>query len=111
MASISGATLLANVPHSGSLDASAAYPGSGTITIPPTTPAGTYYLVLSGCSAGAATIHFQHLPAGNGPTVRITPGVEAHTHEFVQTGQDDSKFGFGVASGAAAVVKTMSQAR
>jgi diaminopimelate decarboxylase len=33
--------------------------------------------------------------------VRITPGVEAHTHEFVMTGQDDSKFGFGVASGAA----------
>jgi diaminopimelate decarboxylase len=26
--------------------------------------------------------------------VRITPGVEAHTHEFVQTGQEDSKFGF-----------------
>ena len=34
--------------------------------------------------------------------MRITPGVEAHTHEFVRTGQDDSKFGFGVASGAAA---------
>jgi diaminopimelate decarboxylase len=34
--------------------------------------------------------------------VRVTPGVEAHTHEFVRTGQDDSKFGFGVASGAAA---------
>ena len=34
--------------------------------------------------------------------VRITPGVEAHTHEFVRTGQDDSKFGFGVNSGAAA---------
>lgn len=33
--------------------------------------------------------------------LRITPGVEAHTHEFVQTGQDDSKFGFGVAAGAA----------
>ncbi|MEY2591922.1 MAG: diaminopimelate decarboxylase [Acidimicrobiaceae bacterium] len=33
--------------------------------------------------------------------LRITPGVEAHTHEFVQTGQDDSKFGFGIASGAA----------
>ncbi|HEX3981625.1 MAG TPA: diaminopimelate decarboxylase, partial [Acidimicrobiales bacterium] len=32
---------------------------------------------------------------------RITPGVEAHTHEFVRTGQDDSKFGFGLASGAA----------
>jgi diaminopimelate decarboxylase len=33
---------------------------------------------------------------------RITPGVEVHTHEFVRTGQDDSKFGFGLASGAAA---------
>ncbi len=34
---------------------------------------------------------------------RITPGVEVHTHEFVRTGQDDSKFGFGLAAGAAAV--------
>jgi diaminopimelate decarboxylase len=34
--------------------------------------------------------------------VRITPGVEAHTHEFVRTGQEDTKFGFSVASGAAA---------
>ena len=34
--------------------------------------------------------------------LRITPGVEAHTHEFVRTGQDDSKFGFGLSSGAAA---------
>ncbi|HJR24107.1 MAG TPA: diaminopimelate decarboxylase [Acidimicrobiales bacterium] len=34
--------------------------------------------------------------------VRATPGVEAHTHEFVRTGQIDSKFGFGVASGDAA---------
>ena len=33
--------------------------------------------------------------------VRVTPGIEAHTHEFVQTGQNDSKFGFGLASGAA----------
>ncbi|HEX3980177.1 MAG TPA: diaminopimelate decarboxylase [Acidimicrobiales bacterium] len=33
--------------------------------------------------------------------VRVTPGVEAHTHEFVRTGQEDSKFGFGLASGAA----------
>ena len=42
--------------------------------------------------------------AGIRPKVllRVTPGVEAHTHEYVQTGQDDSKFGFGVASGAAA---------
>ncbi|MCU1451326.1 MAG: Diaminopimelate decarboxylase, partial [Acidimicrobiales bacterium] len=33
--------------------------------------------------------------------VRVTPGVEAHTHEYVMTGQVDSKFGFGLASGAA----------
>ncbi len=33
--------------------------------------------------------------------VRVTPGVEAHTHEFVRTGQEDTKFGFSVASGAA----------
>ena len=34
--------------------------------------------------------------------LRITPGVEAHTHEFVTTGRDDSKFGFTVSSGLAA---------
>jgi len=34
--------------------------------------------------------------------IRATPGVEAHTHDFVKTGQNDSKFGFGVASGDAA---------
>jgi diaminopimelate decarboxylase len=33
--------------------------------------------------------------------VRVTPGVEAHTHHFVRTGQVDSKFGFGLASGDA----------
>jgi diaminopimelate decarboxylase len=33
--------------------------------------------------------------------VRVTPGVEAHTHEYVATGADDSKFGFTVATGAA----------
>jgi diaminopimelate decarboxylase len=34
--------------------------------------------------------------------VRVTPGVEAHTHEFVRTGQEDTKFGFSMSSGAAA---------
>ncbi len=34
--------------------------------------------------------------------VRVTPGIEAHTHEYIRTGQEDSKFGFGLASGAAA---------
>jgi len=33
--------------------------------------------------------------------VRVTPGVEAHTHEFVRTGQEDTKFGFSVESGDA----------
>jgi len=33
--------------------------------------------------------------------VRVTPGVEAHTHEYTSTGQDDSKFGFNVANGDA----------
>eukprot|EP00828_Plagiopyla_frontata_P032280 TRINITY_DN420_c0_g1_i4.p3 TRINITY_DN420_c0_g1~~TRINITY_DN420_c0_g1_i4.p3 ORF type:complete len:225 (-),score=46.88 TRINITY_DN420_c0_g1_i4:131-805(-) len=26
--------------------------------------------------------------------LRITPGIEAHTHEYIKTGQIDSKFGF-----------------
>lgn len=31
--------------------------------------------------------------------LRVTPGVEAHTHEYITTGQADSKFGFDLASG------------
>ena len=34
--------------------------------------------------------------------VRVTPGIEAHTHEYLRTGIADSKFGFGLASGDAA---------
>ena len=34
--------------------------------------------------------------------LRVTPGIEAHTHEYVMTGQDDSKFGFGLSVGDAA---------
>ncbi|WP_041432647.1 diaminopimelate decarboxylase [Syntrophothermus lipocalidus] len=33
--------------------------------------------------------------------LRITPGVEAHTHEYIKTGQIDSKFGFTLANGDA----------
>ncbi len=33
--------------------------------------------------------------------LRVTPGVEAHTHEYVMTGQEDSKFGFDIMSGQA----------
>ena len=34
--------------------------------------------------------------------IRVTTGVEAHTHEFVATAHDDQKFGFALSTGAAA---------
>ena len=33
--------------------------------------------------------------------VRVNPGVEAHTHRFIQTTTPDSKFGFSIADGTA----------
>ena len=33
--------------------------------------------------------------------LRVTPGVEAHTHEYIQTGQEDSKFGMSIEGGLA----------
>ena len=33
--------------------------------------------------------------------LRLTPGVEAHTHAYVTTGQEDSKFGFTLSNGDA----------
>src|SRR5207253_2820679 len=33
--------------------------------------------------------------------VRVSPGVKPDTHEFISTGQNDSKFGFSVQAGAA----------
>ena len=47
----------------------------------------------------------EELVAARGETqrvlLRITPGIEAHTHSYVQTGQIDSKFGFGLVDGVA----------
>jgi diaminopimelate decarboxylase len=34
--------------------------------------------------------------------IRVTPGIKADTHTYIQTGQLDSKFGFGLADGLAA---------
>jgi diaminopimelate decarboxylase len=34
--------------------------------------------------------------------VRVTPGIKPSTHDYVQTGQLDSKFGFGIEDGLAA---------
>ncbi|WP_281886758.1 diaminopimelate decarboxylase [Paenibacillus sp. YYML68] len=33
--------------------------------------------------------------------LRLTPGVDAHTHEYISTGQTDSKFGFDMENGSA----------
>jgi diaminopimelate decarboxylase len=33
--------------------------------------------------------------------VRVTPGVEAHTHEYIATAHEDQKFGFSITSGDA----------
>jgi diaminopimelate decarboxylase len=46
------------------------------------------------------TLVAQGLPAPR-VQLRVTPGVEAHTHEYIATGADDSKFGFTVSTGAA----------
>lgn len=44
--------------------------------------------------------------------LRITPGVEAHTHDYISTGQEDSKFGFDLGNGTAfrAVEQTLKHA-
>ena len=44
--------------------------------------------------------------------LRLTPGIDAHTHEFISTAHEDVKFGFSIASGAAgeALDKCMSYA-
>lgn len=36
-----------------------------------------------------------------GIMLRIKPGIDAHTHEFIRTGQIDSKFGFALETGEA----------
>ncbi|NLP49682.1 diaminopimelate decarboxylase [Bacillus sp. RO1] len=33
--------------------------------------------------------------------LRVTPGINAHTHDYILTGQEDSKFGFDLQSGQA----------
>ena len=44
-----------------------------------------------------------HRDDGRVPRVllRVTPGVRAETHEYISTGQADSKFGFGIGLGVA----------
>lgn len=47
-------------------------------------------------------LHREGLPVPR-VVLRITPGVHAHTHQYIATGQDDSKFGFNLANGSAAL--------
>jgi len=46
--------------------------------------------VVSGSSSGAARV-----------MIRVTAGVEAHTHEYIATAHEDQKFGFSITSGDA----------
>jgi diaminopimelate decarboxylase len=39
--------------------------------------------------------------AGQDVLIRVTPGIKADTHTYIQTGQLDSKFGFGLEDGLA----------
>ncbi|ARP51280.1 MULTISPECIES: diaminopimelate decarboxylase [Caproicibacterium] len=56
---------------------------------------------LAGCMHGHANI-----------LLRIKPGIDAHTHKFIRTGQIDSKFGFALETGEAmAAVKEALQAK
>ncbi len=50
-------------------------------------------LVAAGATSAAGTV--------SDVVLRITPGVSAHTHEFISTGQNDSKFGFNLENGDA----------
>ncbi len=47
-----------------------------------------------------ALVRSESLPSAR-LLVRVNPGVDAHTHEYLATGTVDSKFGFGLESGAA----------
>ena len=43
----------------------------------------------------------QRLNKNAGVMIRIKPGIDAHTHNFIRTGQIDSKFGFALETGEA----------
>ena len=64
--------------------------------------AGVGYIVVDSYEE-IARLGFLAERAGTRPKVliRVTLGVEAHTHEFIATAHEDQKFGFSLASGAA----------
>jgi len=64
--------------------------------------AGVGHIVVDSFEEIARLAYYADL-AGTRPRVlvRVTTGVEAHTHEFMATAHDDQKFGFSLSSGAA----------
>jgi diaminopimelate decarboxylase len=76
---------------------------------------GVGHIVVDSFEEIARLAHLTEAPVGPPPAtgsapaaarrprvlVRVTTGVEAHTHEFVATAHDDQKFGFSLSSGAA----------
>ncbi|PYC81566.1 diaminopimelate decarboxylase [Streptomyces tateyamensis] len=74
--------------------------------------AGVGHIVLDSCQeierlARTAEAHGVRQPV----LIRVTVGVEAHTHEFIATAHEDQKFGLSLAGGAAAeaVRRTLAQ--
>ena len=57
-----------------------------------------------------ATIARSHKKV-QGVMLRLTPGIQAHTHESISTAHEDVKFGFSIASGSAndAIDKCMNE--
>lgn len=47
---------------------------------------------------------------GVGAVLRVTPGIEAHTHEYLKTGIEDTKFGVPIGAPALEVVKLAARA-
>jgi diaminopimelate decarboxylase len=56
---------------------------------------------LAGVVSRLAGVRTSPSGAGIGVLVRVTAGVEAHTHEYIATAHEDQKFGFSIAGGDA----------
>jgi diaminopimelate decarboxylase len=69
---------------------------------------GVGYIVVDGFSEiekiRELSTKYNHIPC----MIRVSPGIEAHTHEFIKTGKIDSKFGFPVGIDALSAVKELS---
>ncbi len=50
---------------------------------------------------GLSDVTFGEIPQAVRCLLRVNAGIEAHTHEYVMTGQTDSKFGISLETGAA----------